>query len=114
MALRAILRRKRFTDNYLNDSMLPKEEPPTLSGLGEYWQGCYGVTRSGLMGKRSDFNSLIGVRWMPHLIRNASTAAAKQAEPGSDDEDIDELVAKKRKEASPEECDQAVEGLRYI
>lgn len=43
--------------------------------------------------------------------RYASTAAAKQPNLGSDDEDDKELVAKKRKEASPEECDQAVIGL---
>ena len=49
-------------------------------------------------------------------IRNASTAsAAKQQQVGSDDEENEEsVVCKKiRKEASPspEECDQAVEGL---
>ncbi|CAA0818430.1 LETM1-like protein [Striga hermonthica] len=41
----------------------------------------------------------------------ASTATAKKPELGNDDEDNDEMDAKKRKEASPEECDQAVVGL---
>ncbi|OWM84774.1 mitochondrial proton/calcium exchanger protein-like isoform X2 [Punica granatum] len=50
-------------------------------------------------------------RWMLHPIRNASTAAAKQQELGSDDEENEEAIAKKRKEASPEDCDQAVAGL---
>ncbi|KAJ7980623.1 LETM1 and EF-hand domain-containing protein 1, mitochondrial-like [Quillaja saponaria] len=154
MASKAILRRKRFVDNYLNNSThavlslqclghrhslenlnshhstsfpvdasshfnrtkgeggisVPKEVLSTLSGFGEYWKRCYVVTTSGLRDKRPEFNSLVGVRWMSHSIRNAYTAAAKQPEPGSDDVK-NELVAKKRKEASPEECDQAVEGL---
>lgn len=64
--------------------------------------------------RRSEFSVYppLGIRWMSHSARNASTAAAKQQELGSDDdEDNQELLAKKRKEASPEECDQAVEGL---
>ncbi|KAH7547629.1 hypothetical protein FEM48_Zijuj01G0330100 [Ziziphus jujuba var. spinosa] len=53
----------------------------------------------------------LGIRWMSQSIRNASTATVKQQEPASDEDDNEELVLKKRKEASPEECDQAVEGL---
>ncbi|XP_048439915.1 mitochondrial proton/calcium exchanger protein-like [Pyrus x bretschneideri] len=56
-------------------------------------------------------------RWMSQAIRNASTAAAaapaKPTEAGSpsDDEENERLAAKRRKEASPEDCDQAVQGL---
>ncbi|KAM1046391.1 hypothetical protein ACFX13_026474 [Malus domestica] len=57
-------------------------------------------------------------RRMSQAIRNASTAAAaatpvKATERGSpsDDEENERLAAKKRKEASPEDCDQAVQGL---
>jgi LETM1 and EF-hand domain-containing protein 1 len=49
-------------------------------------------------------NESIGVRWLSQS--SSAAATAKNDEPESDD-----LVAKKRKEASPEECDQAVEGL---
>ncbi|XP_057527863.1 uncharacterized protein LOC130806699 isoform X1 [Amaranthus tricolor] len=41
--------------------------------------------------------------------RHASTATAGQ--PEYDDEEYESVAAKKRKEASPEECDQAVVGL---
>ncbi|KAK6116776.1 hypothetical protein DH2020_049509 [Rehmannia glutinosa] len=60
---------------------------------------------------RSDFNWLTGGRFMSQPRRYASTATAKQPDLGSDDEDNEEVAAKKRKEASPEECDQAVVGL---
>ncbi|KAK6130595.1 hypothetical protein DH2020_035687 [Rehmannia glutinosa] len=60
---------------------------------------------------RSDFNWLMGGRFMSQPRRYASTATAKQPDLGSDDEDNKEVAAKKRKEASPEECDQAVVGL---
>ncbi|RDX62462.1 Mitochondrial proton/calcium exchanger protein, partial [Mucuna pruriens] len=56
------------------------------------------VPRDGFSG----LNASIGVRWL-----SQSAAAAKRHEP----EENDEMVARKRKEASPEECDQAVEGL---
>ncbi|WJX47381.1 hypothetical protein P8452_34077 [Trifolium repens] len=49
-------------------------------------------------------NESIGVRWLSQS--SSAAATAKNDEPENDD-----LVAKKRKEASPEECDQAVEGL---
>lgn len=49
------------------------------------------------------------MRLSPYSVRCASTATAKQPDLGSDDEE--ELIAKKKSEASPEECDQAVVGL---
>ncbi|KAK7318762.1 hypothetical protein RJT34_03469 [Clitoria ternatea] len=54
----------------------------------------------------SGLNAPISVRWLSRSS-SSSAAAAQQPEP----EENDEMVAKKRKEASPEECDQAVEGL---
>ncbi|KAL5188271.1 Mitochondrial proton/calcium exchanger protein [Glycine soja] len=51
----------------------------------------------------SRLNAPIGVRW----LSQSSAAAAKRHQPDKNDK----TVAKKRKEASPEECDQAVEGL---
>ncbi|XP_030528002.2 mitochondrial proton/calcium exchanger protein [Rhodamnia argentea] len=53
----------------------------------------------------------LGLRWMLHSTRHASTSAAKQQELGSDDEGNENLVAKRRKEASPEDCDEAVADL---
>ncbi|XP_054812753.1 uncharacterized protein LOC129313555 isoform X2 [Prosopis cineraria] len=90
---------------------LPKEESFNLSALGQYRQRCYEITRSFHSDRRSVSTTLISIRWLSQSLHSFSTAAAKQPEPGSDDEKSDETVAKKRKEASPEECDQAVEGL---
>lgn len=70
-----------------------------------------GVTVLGLRNGRFKFTSPMGLRLMSSLVRNASTATAKQPEIGSDDEENEELASKKMKEASPEECDQAVVGL---
>ncbi|CAL1404725.1 unnamed protein product [Linum trigynum] len=51
------------------------------------------------------------LRYMSISSGNASTAAAKQPELGSDEEGNGDSVSKKRKEVSPEDCDEAVEGL---
>lgn len=53
-----------------------------------------------------DCQSLFGVICSP---RHLSTATGSQ--PKYDDEEDEEMAARKRKEASPEECDQAVVGL---
>ncbi|KAE8696290.1 putative UDP-glucosyltransferase [Hibiscus syriacus] len=87
-------------------------------------QGLLGFSRSGYFryksqgisvlspgSRRFQFNSPLSVRLKAYSVRCASTAIARQPEPGSDDEGNEELVAKRRKEASAEECDQAVEGL---
>ncbi|KAG2728264.1 hypothetical protein I3760_01G197100 [Carya illinoinensis] len=83
----------------------------SLSVLGKLRHSCYRNTISGFGNGRSEYVSLMDMGLTPQSIRNASTAAAKQPKMGSDDEENEEMVAKNRKEASPEECDQAVEGL---
>ncbi|KAL7176732.1 hypothetical protein ACSBR2_030140 [Camellia fascicularis] len=82
-----------------------------FSALGIFKHRCYGVMASSHVNGRSQFILPMGMRLMPQSIHYASTATAGKPDLGSDDEDKEELVAKKRKEASPEECDQAVEGL---
>ena len=54
----------------------------------------------------------LGMRYMSVSIRNAATtAAAKKPE---EEDKKDDGVAMNRKEASPEECDQAVESLSSV
>ncbi|KAL6976510.1 hypothetical protein U1Q18_025300 [Sarracenia purpurea var. burkii] len=84
-----------------------------FSALGLFRRKCYEDTVSSYVNGRSQFISPMGMRFMPHSIRYASTATAGQPDVGGDDEN-EELVAKRRKEASPEECDQAVEGLSNV
>ncbi|CAN1857779.1 Mitochondrial proton/calcium exchanger protein [Linum perenne] len=61
---------------------------------------------------RSSYNlHRLQQRLMSTSPGNVSTATAKQPESGVDDEGNEESMAKKRKEVSPEDCDEAVEGL---
>ncbi|KAF5733947.1 LETM1 and EF-hand domain-containing protein 1 [Tripterygium wilfordii] len=99
------------------DSSHVKEEGKNLMTLVGYLakqnfgQIPYGTTLTGCGKVRLESSSPMGKTFMSLSIRNASTATAKQPDLGSGDEENEEAVAKKRKEASPEECDQAVEGL---
>jgi LETM1 and EF-hand domain-containing protein 1 len=81
---------------------------------------CFGF--SGVRNVGYCFNgSLVGPRFVDGrfrlgdgiLVRYASTVAVKRLPPEYDsgDEEGKEMVGKKRKEASADECDQAVEGL---
>ncbi|XP_075096946.1 uncharacterized protein LOC107791289 [Nicotiana tabacum] len=80
-----------------------------FSGLGFLQPKCFNATVFGYVNRRVDIISSAGVRLSPYSVRCASTATAKQPNLESDDEE--ELIAKKKSEASPEECDQAVVGL---
>lgn len=56
----------------------------------------------------------LGFRWSTEHVRYLKTAAAGKPEIGGDDDKNEEPVVKQKKEASPEECDQAVEGLSSV
>lgn len=86
-----------------------KSELLNFTGLQKFRHICYSIPIS----NHGDFNVYTpgGIGLISRSVRNASTSAAKQPDLTSDEEENNELVAKKRKEASPEECDQAVEGL---
>lgn len=58
----------------------------------------------------SEISLPLGVRWLSQSMRTASTATASQPETGCQGEDKGQST-KQTKEPSPEECDQAVEGL---
>ncbi|PIN10379.1 Ca2+-binding transmembrane protein LETM1/MRS7 [Handroanthus impetiginosus] len=55
--------------------------------------------------------SPLGFRWATEYVRYLKTAAAGQPQLGGGDDKDDEPAVKQKKEPSPEECDQAVEGL---
>ncbi|OMO52626.1 putative leucine zipper-ef-hand containing transmembrane protein [Corchorus olitorius] len=95
----------------LNVHSVAKQDLLGFPGLKSFSYRCQGISVLGLGSARFQFSSPLSVSLMSYSVRNASTATAKQPEPGSDDEGDEELVAKRRKEASAEECDQAVEGL---
>ena len=66
------------------------------------------------LNRRADFVPRFGVQWVSQSIRYASTATAGQPDTAGVNDENKQKVAKKVKEASPEECDQAVEGLSNV
>lgn len=79
----------------------------SLSALGLFrMQKLYGIAGHGTLGRMFP----VRVNFGSQISSFASMATAPKPNLGGDEEDK-EQVAKKRKEASPEECDQAVEGL---
>eukprot|EP01018_Ginkgo_biloba_P006597 Gb_30158 [translate_table: standard] len=56
-----------------------------------------------------------GFRWISHSTRTSSTATASERATDNQEDHNEEQVLKQRKiETSPEECDQAVEGLSSV
>ena len=95
----------------LDVNSVAKQDLQGFSGLGYFSYRSQGFSFWGPGSAKFQFNSPSSIRTMSYSVRHASTATAKQPERGSDDERNEELISKKRKEASAEECDQAVEGL---
>ncbi|KQK00271.1 mitochondrial proton/calcium exchanger protein [Brachypodium distachyon] len=60
---------------------------------------------------RNEFTLPLGARGLLHSVRRASTATAGQPKLDIEEEQSEDQKHKRKKEASPEECDQAVEGL---
>ncbi|KAM7460863.1 hypothetical protein LguiA_028984 [Lonicera macranthoides] len=94
------------------ENALANEELMKFSAQRLFRSTYYGITPSGCVNRKLELIYPMGTRLMSQSIRYKSTATAGQRDLGNeDDQDNDEMVAKKRKEASPEECDEAVEGL---
>ncbi|XP_007028117.2 PREDICTED: LETM1 and EF-hand domain-containing protein 1, mitochondrial [Theobroma cacao] len=74
----------------------------------------FGISKSGYQVGNLDFVSPLGLRWFSQSARSASTATAGQPQLGSGNDGSEQQAPKKVKEASPEECDQAVEGLSTV
>lgn len=72
-----------------------------------------GIPNSGYRVGDLDFVFPLRVRWFSQSASSASTATAGQPL-GSGDDGNEQQSPKKVKEASPEECDQAVEGLSTV
>ncbi|XP_065860827.1 uncharacterized protein [Euphorbia lathyris] len=105
---------KQFSSDFNNwkepeKNLVARAELLGSSGVGQIANRFYSTAGLGLRHARSEFVN--PTRFVPFHVHYASTATARQPDLGGDDEDKAEIVAKKRKEASPEECDQAVEGL---
>ncbi|KAL3654001.1 hypothetical protein CASFOL_003682 [Castilleja foliolosa] len=142
MASRAILQKKKYfigsvkRPNYLDQGSLfseqgrlienvhsrEKEDSPSLiKQVAKYGstKNDYGYRFLGIStlryeaGIRGEFSPL-GYRWATEHARYLSTAAPGHSQLGGSDDKKEDSVSKQKKEPSPEECDQAVEGLSSV
>ncbi|KAK9291393.1 hypothetical protein L1049_019340 [Liquidambar formosana] len=95
-------------------SSVAKEELSSFSALGFFRHNSFGISTLGCGNGRTLFNSPLVLMRVSQSLHYASTATAGQPELGSGNNKNEEQVAKQKKEASPEECDQAVEGLSTV
>lgn len=103
--------------NYQNEggsSSVNKDGLPGLLSAGFSRHNSFAFPTSGCGIGRADFVPSLGVQWISLSIRYASTATASQPKRAGRNGENLQQVAKKVKEASPEECDQAVEGLTTV
>lgn len=109
-----------FTDHTSQNSVQLRENDETsafsktsldFSTFGIFGHRPCGTAAFRYGNRTSDFSCLMGVRLMSQYRYFGSTATVRQPDMGSDDEDNENMTAKRKKEASPEECDQAVAGL---
>ncbi|KAL6634006.1 hypothetical protein ACP70R_026677 [Stipagrostis hirtigluma subsp. patula] len=110
----------RFLEQSSQDSKCEKEQCSVNLTKGDFpglsngflRRPAHGIPLSGYGIGRNDFGLPLGARFLLQSVRTASTATAGQPKLDTDDEQSeDQKQNKKKKEASPEECDQAVEGL---
>lgn len=97
-------------DSYL----ITKDKVSTISTKKKFKHDSYRVPtfdyRIGTPGSLSP----LGVRWVKEFVRYSSTATAGKPDPHFGDNKNESTSVKLKKEASPEECDQAVEGLSTV
>lgn len=98
-------------DHGKEDSYSLSREESFVSRPGGFLRhySCETTTLGCRIGRTVSIPSL-GYRWTSELIRYSSTAATGQRE----NDGKEEGPVKQIKEASPEECDQAVEGLSSV
>ncbi|GMI63445.1 leucine zipper-EF-hand-containing transmembrane protein 2 [Hibiscus trionum] len=72
------------------------------------------ISKLGHQAGNLEFESPLGVQWFSQSVRSVSTATAGKPKLDGGNDGNEEQAYKKVKEASPEECDQAVEGLSTV
>ncbi|KAB1209185.1 LETM1 and EF-hand domain-containing protein 1, mitochondrial [Morella rubra] len=87
---------------------------PGLLGAEFQRNNSFAIPTLSFRNGRVAFTPSLGVRWISQSISHASAAPAGQPQMAGGIDENEIKVAKKIKEASPEECDQAVEGLSTV
>ena len=85
-----------------------------FSSLGLLRQNFCGISTLGCGIRRTDFISLPGTGCVSQYLRYTSTLTSGHPKLNGGNNENEELATKQIKEASPEECDQAVEGLSTV
>uniref|UniRef100_A0ACD5TH98 Uncharacterized protein n=1 Tax=Avena sativa TaxID=4498 RepID=A0ACD5TH98_AVESA len=110
---------QQFLEQSLGDSKSEKEQYSVNLAKGGLLGSDNGLLRRpthvislyGYGTGRNEFALPLGARGLLQSVRRASTATAGQPKLDNEEQSDDQNQEKRKKEASPEECDQAVEGL---
>ncbi|XP_058737496.1 uncharacterized protein LOC131609724 isoform X2 [Vicia villosa] len=79
-----------------------------------YLHSSFGISNFGIGNEKLELVSLSRLGWTSRSVRYISTAAANQSRLGNGGSGNEQSDSKQKKEASPEECDEAVEGLSTV
>ncbi|XVE90699.1 hypothetical protein DITRI_Ditri20bG0097900 [Diplodiscus trichospermus] len=91
-----------------------KSELSNFLAAQHYRSNSFGISNLGYQVGDLGFVFPSGVRWFSQSASSASTVTSGQPELGRGNDGNEHQAPKKVKEASPEECDQAVEGLSTV
>ncbi|KAK8541796.1 hypothetical protein V6N13_137613 [Hibiscus sabdariffa] len=80
----------------------------------QHYRSNSGISKLGYQARNLAFESPLGVRWLSESVHSVSTATAGKSRLDEVNDGNEEQASRKVKEASPEECDQAVEGLSTV
>ncbi|KAM7272177.1 hypothetical protein ACFE04_026840 [Oxalis oulophora] len=99
-------------DNKNGGEFISVAKDDLLTSIGTRFlsRNLYGISTFNRGVGRADFVSPVGIRWVPHSRHYATSTAAGLPENRGNETDS----PKPKKEASPEECDQAFEGLTSV
>ena len=100
--------------NHDDVNSVPKTVPSTFRVEGAFRHNFFGINALSNKNGMENFVSSMGFMWYSQSIRYNSTAAAGQPEFRSSNHRNEQQISGQKTEASPEECDQAVEGLSTV
>ncbi|XP_065874120.1 uncharacterized protein [Euphorbia lathyris] len=94
-------------------SSVARDEVLSLLAAGSNRHGSCGFSTLGSRIRREDFVSPLGIRWSQSVHFSSTATAGQPKFSNSSDRNVQQ-TSKQVKEASPEECDEAVEDLSEV
>lgn len=95
-------------------STISDDDLAACSSSRLYLHSSFGVSSFEIRNEKIELVSLSRLGWTSRSARYISTAAANQSRLGNGSSGNEQSDSKQKKEASPEECDEAVEDLSNI